>query len=241
MHAHIGGFCRHRTEPINVKPLISPSVLSANFATLQEDVKAAERGGGERFHLDVMDGHFVPNISFGPMIVRTMKKITNVPLDAHLMISDPDKYIPEFVESGAEFVIPHIEASYDVYRSVQQIVELGAKAGIALNPGTPVEWVEPLLDKIDMVLIMSVCPGFGGQKFQPHSLKRIKALRSLLDKVKPSVHIAVDGGVKKENIAEIYSAGADILVAGSAIFEAQDIEKAVKELKRLVEKPQKEN
>ncbi len=220
-----------------MKPLISPSVLSANFATLQEDVKAAERGGGERFHLDVMDGHFVPNISFGPMIVRIMKKITNVPLDAHLMISDPDKYIPEFVESGAEFVIPHIEASYDVYRSVQQIVELGAKAGIALNPGTPVEWVEPLLDKIDMVLIMSVCPGFGGQKFQPHSLKRIKALRSLLDKVKPSVHIAVDGGVKKENITEIYSAGADILVAGSAIFEAQDIEKAVRELKRLVEKP----
>jgi ribulose-phosphate 3-epimerase len=220
-----------------VKPLISPSVLSANFARLQEDIKAAEKGGGERFHLDVMDGHFVPNISFGPVIVRAMKKITNVPLDAHLMISDPDKYIPEFVESGAEFVIPHIEASYDVYRSVQQIVELGAKAGIALNPGTPVEWVEPLLDKIDMVLIMSVCPGFGGQKFQPHSLKRIKTLRSLLDKVKPSVNIAVDGGVKKDNIAEIYSAGADILVAGSAIFEAQDIEKAVRELKRLVEKP----
>jgi ribulose-phosphate 3-epimerase len=153
------------------------------------------------------------------------------------MISNPDKYIPEFVEAGADFVIPHIEASFDVYRSVQQIVELGAKAGIALNPGTPVEWVEPLLDKIDMVLIMSVCPGFGGQKFQPHSLKRIKTLRSLLDRVKPSVHIAVDGGVKKENIVEIYSAGADILVAGSAIFEGQDIEKAVRELKRLVEKP----
>jgi ribulose-phosphate 3-epimerase len=227
---------RPNGEPFVVKPLVSPSVLSANFAKLQEDIMAAERGGGDRFHLDVMDGHFVPNISYGPMIVRTMKKITNVPLDAHLMISDPDKYIPEFVEAGAEFVIPHIEASYDVYRSVQLVVELGAKAGIALNPGTPVEWVEPLIDKIDMVLIMSVCPGFGGQKFQPHSLKRIKALRSLLDKVKPSVHIAVDGGVKKENIAEICASGADILVAGSAIFEAQDIEKAVKDLKRLVEK-----
>lgn len=219
-----------------MKPLISPSVLSANFARLQEDIRAAEKGGGERFHLDVMDGHFVPNISFGPMIVRTMKKVTNVPLDAHLMISDPDKYIPEFVDAGAEFVIPHIEASYDVYRSVQLIIELGAKAGIALNPGTPVEWVEPLLDKIDLVLIMSVCPGFGGQKFQPQSLKRIKALRSLLDKANPGVHIAVDGGVKKENIAEISASGADILVAGSAIFEAQDIEKAVRELKRLIDK-----
>jgi ribulose-phosphate 3-epimerase len=220
-----------------MKPLVSPSVLSANFARLQEDIKAAEKGGADRFHLDVMDGHFVPNISFGPMIVRTMKTITKVPLDVHLMISDPDKYIPEFVSAGAEFVVPHIEASYDVYRSVQLIVELGAKAGIALNPGTPVESVEPLLDKIDMVLIMSVCPGFGGQRFQPPALKRVKDLRSMLDKLKPGVHIAVDGGVKKENIAEIYASGADILLAGSAVFETQDIEKAVRELKRLVEKP----
>jgi len=220
-----------------MKPQLSPSVLSANFARLQEDIKNAEKGGADRFHLDVMDGHFVPNISFGPMIVRTMKTITRLPLDVHLMISDPDKYIPEFVSAGAEFVIPHIEAPYDIYRSVQLIVELGAKAGVALNPGTPIERVEPLLDKIDMVIIMSVCPGFGGQKFQPQALKRVKVLRSMLDRLKPAVHIAVDGGVKRENIAEIHASGADILWAGSAVFETQDVEKTVRELKHLVEKP----
>ncbi|MFW9977424.1 MAG: ribulose-phosphate 3-epimerase [Candidatus Thorarchaeota archaeon] len=212
-------------------PIIAPSILSANFARLEEDIKKAEKGEPDYFHLDIMDGHFVPNISYGPMIASVMKKITKVPLDAHLMITNPDKYIPAFVEAGVDLIYPHIEAPYDVYRSLQLITDLGVKAGITLNPGTPVDWVIPLLDKLDAVMLMSVCPGFGGQKFIKSSLRKVRRLREILDEYKPSVHIAVDGGVDKATIGKLWSEGANFFVAGSAVFKATDIAQAIRDLR----------
>ncbi|MHA1958716.1 MAG: ribulose-phosphate 3-epimerase [Candidatus Thorarchaeota archaeon] len=218
-----------------MKPLLAPSILSANFAKLEEDIKAAEKGGADYFHLDIMDGHFVPNISYGPMIAKVMKSITNVPLDAHLMITKPREYIPKFIDAGVDIIYPHIEASFDVYRTVQLITDLGGKAGITLNPGTPVESVEPLLDQLDSVLIMSVCPGFGGQKFIPSSTGRITELRRILDELKPSVRIAVDGGVSLDNVGALRKAGADFFIAGSAVFHSDDIEGTVKAMKKVLE------
>ncbi len=218
------------------KIIIAPSILSADFACLENDIRAAEKGQADYFHIDVMDGHFVPNISFGPIIARTLKRITKIPLDAHLMITNPDKYIPEFIDAGVEIIYPHVEASYDVYRTVQLITDLGAKAGITLNPGTPVDWVEPLLDKLDYVLVMSVCPGFGGQKFQPHSVGKIRRLRKILDENKPSVQIAVDGGVNRDNIKTLRDAGANFFIAGSSVFGARDIAQAIQELREAASK-----
>ncbi|NOR38739.1 MAG: ribulose-phosphate 3-epimerase [Candidatus Thorarchaeota archaeon] len=214
-----------------MKPMIAPSILSANFAHLEDDVKAAEKGGADYFHLDIMDSHFVPNISFGPWIAKTMKGITDVPLDAHLMITRPREYIPKFVDAGVELIYPHIEASHDVYRTVQLITDLGAKAGITLNPGTPIAEVEPLIDLVDSVLLMSVCPGFGGQKFISSNMKKISDLRKMLEEQKPSVRIAVDGGVNRRNIKALYEAGADFFIAGSAVFRTDDIEGEVRALK----------
>ncbi len=210
---------------------ILPSLLAADFARIGEQLEQVAAGGARMLHFDVMDGHFVPNISFGPLVARTMKRITKTPLDVHLMITDPNRYSPEFVEAGVEIIYAHAEAAYDVYRTVQLITDLGAKAGIALNPGSPAEWVEPLLDKIDYVLVMSVCPGFGGQKFQPESIRKIHRLRRLLDERKPSVQIAVDGGVSRDNIKALRDAGANFFVAGSSVFGAKDITRAVQELR----------
>ncbi|RLI56236.1 MAG: ribulose-phosphate 3-epimerase [Candidatus Thorarchaeota archaeon] len=217
-----------------MKPLIAPSILSADFANLERDVRAAEKGGADYFHLDIMDGHFVPNISFGPMMAKVMKRITKVPLDAHLMITNPREYIPKFIEAGVEIIYPHIEASYDVYRTVQLIKDLGGKAGITLNPATPIASVVPLIDLLDSVMLMSVCPGFGGQKFIPSSMKRISDLRQLLDKHKPEVRVAVDGGVDLDNIRDLREAGVDFFVAGSAVFKADDIEQRVRDLKKAM-------
>jgi ribulose-phosphate 3-epimerase len=214
-----------------MEPIISPSILSADFARLEEDIRKAEKGDPEYFHLDIMDGHFVPNISYGPMIAATMRRITKKPLDAHLMITNPDKYIPKFIDAGVELIYPHIEAPYDVYRTVQLITDLGAKAGITLNPGTPIQWVEPLLDKLDAVLLMSVCPGFGGQKFIPNALDKTRKLRKLIDDNKPGVHIAIDGGVDTTTIGPLYEAGANFFIAGSAVFKAKEIGQAVRNLR----------
>ncbi len=218
-----------------MKPILAPSILAANFARLEDDIKAAEKGGADYFHLDIMDGHFVPNISFGPWIAKTMKSITDVPLDAHLMITKPREYIPKFIDAGVELIYPHMEASYDVYRTVQLIVDLGAKAGITLNPATQISTVDGVLDLIDSVLLMSVCPGFGGQKFIPSTLKKITDLRTLLDERKPKVRIAVDGGVDLENISNLRKAGADFFIAGSAVFKATDIEQRVRDLKEAMQ------
>ena len=217
-----------------MKPLLAPSILSADFANLERDIRAAQKGGADYFHLDIMDGHFVPNISYGPMIAKTMKRITDVPLDAHLMITNPREYIPKFLDAGVEMLYPHIEADYDVFRTVQMIKDLGGKAGITLNPGTPVEAVVPLLDLLDIVMLMSVCPGFGGQKFIPSSMIRIKELRAILDESKPDVRIAIDGGVDLTNIGSLCKAGADFFIAGSAVFKADNIEQRVRDLKKAM-------
>ena len=217
-----------------MKPLLAPSILSANFARLEDDVKAAEKGGADYFHLDIMDGHFVPNISYGPMIAKTMKRITDVPLDAHLMITNPREYIPRFLDAGVELLYPQIEATYDIYRTVQMIKDHGGMAGITLNPGTPVSNVIPLLDLLDRIMLMSVCPGFGGQKFIPSSLDRITELRHILDEKKPEVSIAVDGGVDLRNIGTLRKAGADFFIVGSAVFKTDDIEQRVRDLKKAM-------
>jgi len=217
-----------------MKPLLTPSILAADFANLERDINAAERVGADYFHLDIMDGHFVPNISFGPWVAKLMRKITDRPLDAHLMITNPREYIPEFIEAGVELIYPHIEASYDIYRTVQMITDHGARAGITLNPATPISSVEGVIDLIDAVLVMSVCPGFGGKKFIPSSMDRITKLRELLDSLKPSIRIAVDGGVTLENIGNLRKAGADFFIAGSAVFEAPDIEERVRAMKKAM-------
>lgn len=218
-----------------MKPLLSPSILAANYTNLEADIKAAEIGGADYFHLDIMDGHFVPNISFGPWIAKLMKTITKVPLDAHLMITNPREYIPKFIDAGVELIYPHVEASFDVYRTVQLIVDHGARAGITLNPATSVEAVEGVIDLIDSVLLMSVCPGFGGQKFIPSTMKKVTDLRKLLDEQKPNVRIAVDGGVTLENVGDLRKAGADFFIAGSAVFKTPDIEQRVRDFKRAIE------
>ena len=221
---------------IHMKPLLAPSILSANFAHLEEDVKAAEKGGADYFHLDIMDSHFVPNISFGPWVAKTMKQITDIPLDAHLMITKPREYIPRFLDAGVELLYPQIEGDYDIYRTVQMIKDHGGKAGVTLNPATPISSVTPLLDLLDRIMLMSVCPGFGGQKFIPAVMTKITELRELLDEHKPSVRIAVDGGVNIDNIAEIRSAGADFFIAGSAVFKSDNIEETVRKFKDILSK-----
>lgn len=218
-----------------MKPLLTPSILAANFANLEAEIKAAERGGADYFHLDIMDGHFVPNISFGPWVAKIMKTITDLPLDAHLMITNPREYIPKFLDAGVKLIYPHIEASYDVYRTVQMIKDHGGRAGITLNPATHVSMVEGVLDLIDSVLVMSVCPGFGGQEFIPSTMKKIADLRTLLDEQKPSIRIAVDGGVTLENIQDLRKAGADFFIAGSAVFKAPDIEQRVRDMKEAMQ------
>ena len=218
-----------------MKPLLTPSILAANFANLEADIKAAEKGGADYFHLDIMDGHFVPNISFGPWIARQMKAITDVPLDAHLMITNPREYIPKFIDAGVQLIYPHVEAAYDVYRTVQMITDHGARAGITLNPATPVSAVEGVIDLIDSVLLMSVCPGFGGQIFIPSTTKKISDLRALLDEQKPSVRIAADGGVTLDNVGDLRKAGADFFIAGSAVFKAPDIEQRVRDFKKTMQ------
>jgi ribulose-phosphate 3-epimerase len=217
-----------------MKPLLTPSILAANFANLEADIKAAEKGGADYFHLDIMDGHFVPNISFGPWVAKLMKKLTDKPLDAHLMITNPREYIPEFIDTGVELIYPHIEGSYDIYRTLQMILDNGGRAGITLNPATPISLVEGVIDLIDSVLIMSVCPGFGGQTFIPSTFKKISDLRTLLDDLKPETRIAVDGGVTLENIGELRKAGADFFIAGSAVFKAPDIEQRVRDFKKAM-------
>lgn len=217
-----------------MKPLLAPSILAANFANLEQDVKAAERGGADYFHLDIMDGHFVPNISYGPWIAKLMKKVTDRTLDAHLMITNPREFIPKFIDAGVELIYPHIEGAYDIYRTVQMIVDQGARAGITLNPATPVTVIEDLVELLDSVLIMSVCPGFGGQEFIPSSIGKITKLRAFLNDIKPEVRIAVDGGVSLENIGVLRKAGADFFIVGSSIFSAPNVEEMVRAMKKVL-------
>jgi len=214
--------------------LLVPSILSADFYRLGEQIEAVLKGGADLLHFDVMDGHFVPNITFGPVVLEGIKKHCNVPLDAHLMIENVDKYIPEFIKAGADMVSIHIENNHHIHRSLELIKNLGAKAGVVINPGTPLSLLEEALHYVDFVLLMSVNPGFGGQKFIPRSLERLRRLKEMVNAINPKVLIEVDGGIKEENILEVARAGADILVVGSGIFAYQDIQAQTRKLKNLL-------
>ena len=197
---------------------IAPSILSADFSCLGEEVRAVDRAGADYIHVDVMDGHFVPNITIGPLVVAALRKVTGKPLDIHLMIENPDRYIPDFASAGADIITVHQEAVPHLHRTVQQIKSLGKRAGVSLNPATPVETLDVILDDLDLVLIMSVNPGFGGQTFIPSALDKIRVLRQRITQRGLATELQVDGGVKLDNIRDVAAAGADVLVAGSAVF-----------------------
>ena len=215
---------------------LAPSILSADFARLLEDVKKVEKAGCEYLHIDVMDGHFVPNITLGPGIVKSLRKDVNMVFDAHLMIENPDNYIKEFADAGCDIIVVHQEACTHFHRTIQNIKSHGIKAGVALNPATPIETIKYVLQDVDMVLLMSVNPGFGGQSYIPVVTEKIKELKALIDEMNLDIDIEVDGGVKPSNIAEVVNAGANVIVAGSAIFNAGNIDEAVKSLRENASK-----
>ncbi len=211
---------------------IAPSILSADFSRLGDEVRAVDRAGADYIHIDVMDGHFVPNITIGPLVVEAVRKVTSLPLDVHLMIENPDLYIPGFAEAGADIIVVHAEATHHLHRTVQLIKSFGKKAGVSFNPATPLHQLDYLVDELDLVLLMTVNPGFGGQSFIEACLPKIHALRGMLDKRGLETELEVDGGVKIENIGRISSAGADVFVAGSAVFGSADYSATIAELKR---------
>jgi ribulose-phosphate 3-epimerase len=211
--------------------LLAPSILSADFAALGSAIAAAERGGADLIHVDVMDGHFVPNITIGPPVVASIRRVATVPLDVHLMITDPDRYIEAFATAGASMISVHVEVLPHLHRTVQAIKALGAKAGVVLNPSTPVVALEEIAGDVDFVLVMSVNPGFGGQRFIPRSETKIAAVRALLDRAGNAAPVEVDGGIDQQTVARVVRAGARILVAGAAVFHAPDPERATRELK----------
>lgn len=213
---------------------IAPSILSADFLKLGEEIQAAEAAGADMLHIDIMDGHFVPNITIGPSIVESIRKITSLPLDVHLMIEEPDKYLRDFIKAGADYLTVHYEASVHLHRTVQWIKESGVKAGVSLNPATPVWNLEHILPYTDIALLMSVNPGFGGQEFIPEVIEKIKILKKLIRGKGLSTLIEVDGGVKLENAPEIISAGADILVMGSAFFNSKNYGTVIKQFREIL-------
>ncbi len=212
---------------------IAPSILSADFSRLGDEIRAVESAGADYIHIDVMDGHFVPNITIGPLIVEAVRKVTTLPLDVHLMIEYPDLYIPEFARAGADIIVVHAESTNHLHRSIQLIKSLGKKAGVSLNPATPLELLDYIVDDLDLVLLMTVNPGFGGQSFIDACLPKIRTLRAMLDQRGSEAELEVDGGVKLSNIAQISHAGADVFVAGSAVFGVSDYAGTIAELKRL--------
>ncbi|MBW1776567.1 MAG: ribulose-phosphate 3-epimerase [Deltaproteobacteria bacterium] len=217
--------------------LIAPSILSADFSRLAEEVRAVEKAGADWIHVDVMDGHFVPNITLGPLVVEALRAVTSLPIDVHLMIENPDAYIPAFVQAGADLVSVQVEACVHLNRTLHRIREAGARPGVVLNPATGLETIEWVLDAVDFVLVMSVNPGFGGQHFIENSLEKIRRLHRRITDAGLNVQIEVDGGIKEENIAEVSRAGADIFVAGSAIFQCPDYGAAIAAMKkRLLER-----
>jgi ribulose-phosphate 3-epimerase len=214
---------------------IAPSILAADFAALGDAIRAAERGGADLIHVDVMDGHFVPNITIGPPVVRALKRIATVPLDVHLMIMDPDRYIGAFADAGASMISVHVEVLPHLHRTITLIRSLGAKAGVVLNPSTPPGAISEIAADVDYVLVMSVNPGFGGQTFIPRSESKVRAVRTLLDQAGSRAPVEVDGGVDPTNAARLVSAGASILVAGHAIFGAGDPAAATRALREAAE------
>jgi len=213
--------------------MIAPSILSADFSRLGAEIQAVEAAGAEVIHIDVMDGHFVPNITIGPLVVKAARQVTDLPLDVHLMITSPDRYIQDFIDAGADWVTVHVEACTHLHRTLSYIRGQGKKAGAVLNPATSLSTLEYVLDELDLVMLMSVNPGFGGQSFIESSLEKITKLRQMLDAVNPEAGIEVDGGISPKNIERVAKAGANIFVAGSAVYGAPDYQAVITEMKRL--------
>lgn len=215
---------------------IAPSILSANFAFLEKEVSAVEKAGADLIHIDIMDGHFVPNLTVGPLVVKALRGITKLPLDVHLMIENPDNLIHEFIKAGSDILTVHVEACTHLHRTLQSIKDKGVKAGVAINPATPLSALDSILEEIDLLLIMSVNPGFAGQRFIPRVLNKISDARKMIEKKGVKLEIEVDGGVKTENVSGIVSAGVNILVAGSAIFESADYARTIREMREIIGK-----
>lgn len=222
---------KNKTDSI----IIAPSILSADFACLKDQIEEVEEAGADWLHLDVMDGHFVPNITFGPMVVETVMKLTNCPLDVHLMIANPDQYIQEFKDAGAGNITIHVEATKHLDRTINLIKKTGAEAGVALNPATPLSTLEHVLDIVDLVLIMSVNPGFGGQTFINNALNKLKKTSELIANSSRTIHLEVDGGIHERNVQKVVEAGAEVIVAGSAIFVKERPPDALKAIRRSAE------
>ena len=214
--------------------IIAPSILSADFSNLAQQIRLAEIGGADWIHCDVMDGHFVPNITFGPMLVGAVRRVTKLPVDVHLMIKNPDKYLENFVSAGADYISVHFEEVVHLNRTVNKIKELGCKAGVVINPSTPVESVQDIAEYIDLLLIMTVNPGYGGQSFIPNSLRRINEAVKLREELKAKFLIEVDGGISTETIVAARDAGAQVFVTGSSVFKSDNISASVTELKNLI-------
>ncbi|MBP6214975.1 MAG: ribulose-phosphate 3-epimerase [Chitinophagaceae bacterium] len=214
-------------------PIIAPSLLAADFLKLDQECTMLNESEADWYHLDVMDGRFVPNISFGPMIIEFIRKATTKVCDVHLMIEEPEKYAEQFKNAGADILTVHVEACRHLHRNIQQIKALGMKAGVAVNPHTPISGLSDILHDIDLVCLMSVNPGFGGQKFIPYTLDKIKQLRKMIDDSGLKVHIEIDGGVTLENAPSIIAAGADVLVAGNTVFKSTDPKATIRQLKQL--------
>ena len=214
---------------------IAPSILSADFTKLGEEIKAVEKAGADYIHIDVMDGHFVPNITVGPMIVKAARKVTDLPLDVHLMIENPERYIDDFFKAGSDLITVHAETVTHLHRLLGVIRDAGLKAGAALNPATPLSSIEYVLDNLDMVVLMTVNPGFGGQSFIPEVLPKIEELKKIIDQKGMEVDIEVDGGINVENIAQVARAGANVFVAGNAVFGSQDYAETIALMRKKIE------
>jgi ribulose-phosphate 3-epimerase len=213
---------------------LAPSILSADFTRLGDEIRAVEEAGADYIHIDVMDGHFVPNITIGPLVVEAIKNVSNLPLDVHLMISNPDRYIKDFIKAGSNLLSVHAETCPHLQRTVNQIRELGVKPAVVLNPSTSLSMLEYILEEVDMVLLMTVNPGFGGQKFISSMIPKIKKLRKLIDEKHLSVELEVDGGINLDNINQVAKAGADVIVAGSAVFKSADCKETVRLMKKKI-------
>jgi ribulose-phosphate 3-epimerase len=221
------------TTPAGSKK-IAPSILSADFAYLADEIAKVTEAGADMIHVDVMDGHFVPNFTIGPPIVKAIRKVTRLPLDVHLMMTNPDDYIHDFIKAGSNYITVHVETCPHLHRTIQSIKEEGVKAGVTLNPATPLSSVEEILGEVDLLLIMSVNPGFGGQSFIPSVLEKLRRARTMIDQRGAKVELEIDGGIKVENVAAIAQAGADILVSGSAIFQSKDYKDTIQKMRRAI-------